>query len=152
MEIPDPDIFQVLQPLPINLFQMYNLADSSPGSTITSSGPCLQFIDTVAAGSYKFTVHFSLLNAPASDTAPFTTVAIGSSLGVPYVNATTGFIDVSSVFLPYKGNEEPNLWIISLAGTVKLPANATTALNIATDFRDSEFLFGTFDVIVERVK
>lgn len=141
--------FQVLDPnLPSN-FLMFNLATSSSGSTISSSGANLQFINTVAAGRYKFTVHFTILNTSSSVLDPETTITLGTPAAAPYVNPVTGFFEVTSQLEPHN-RVGPNAYIVSMAGVVDLPANTTTALNIVS-IQGATFDFGTFDVIVERM-
>lgn len=142
-------VFQVLDPnLPSN-FLMFNLATSSSGSTISSSGANLQFINTVAAGRYKFTVHFTILNTSSSVLDPETTITLGTPAAAPYVNPVTGFFEVTSQLEPHN-RVGPNAYIVSMAGVVDLPANTTTALNIVS-IQGATFDFGTFDVIVERM-
>lgn len=141
--------FQDLEPdLPSN-FLMFNLATSSSGSTISSSGANLQFINTVAAGRYKFTVHFTIINTSSSVNDPETTITLGTPAAAPYVNPVTGFFEVTSQLEPHN-TTSPTAYIVSMAGVVNLSANATTAFNIFS-LQGATFDFGTFDVIVERM-
>nr|QBK85252.1 MAG: hypothetical protein LCIVAC01_00610 [Iridovirus LCIVAC01] len=144
-------VLQFLSPRPPpDPFNMFNPATSSSGSTISSSGENLEFINTVAAGRYKFTVHFTLLNTSSTVDDPETTITLGDFSAIPYVNPVTGFFDVVAQFEPFNTGFNANAFIVSMAGVVDLPANAITALLIAT-LKGSNFEFGTFNVLVEKM-
>jgi len=147
-----PSASAILQPDLPSLFLMYNLASSSNGSTISSSGDNLQFINTVTAGSYKFDINFSIGNEDSTPTEPDVTIYLGDIAGAPYINATTGFADVSTFFEPFNTDTGTKVWKGVMQGVVDLPANAVTSIGIGAVPGPNLLSFGSFNVTVTRLQ
>ncbi len=150
--IVQPAIPPILQPDAVGTFPMFRVANSSPGSGITSSGSDLQFINTASAGTYKFHLQFSVENrTDGQETNPDMTITLADGTGTPYVNAGTGLIQMAAQFEPtttVAGGRTVFLWVMS--GLVALPAAATSSIFIAGG-NTLTFAFGTFNLIVERL-
>nr|QBK85253.1 MAG: hypothetical protein LCIVAC01_00620 [Iridovirus LCIVAC01] len=147
-------LFRVLTP-EVGAFQVNNLASSSPGSTITSSGINSQFIDTVEAGSYRFHVNFTISNVIAGlSSRPRFTFTLGTPAATPYTNPDTGFLQVSTEFEVFTVTTNFfGVFECVIHGVVDLPANSSTTILLKPDVLtpDKEYDFGTFNVEVTRI-
>ena len=147
-----PNILVVLQPVPAESFIMFNLATSSPGSGISSSGANLQFINTIEAGFYEFHIQFTIGNV-IGDQEPELSLTLGTTGAVPYVNPVTGFWEVATEFQPTLDKDGGALEHLAVMhGVVNLPALSTTAVLIKTGGPTSlVYKFGTFNVTVKKL-
>jgi hypothetical protein len=148
-----PNIIIVLQPVPPESFLMFNLASSSPGSGISSSGVNLQFINTIEAGFYEFHIQFTIGNI-GTDPEPELTLTLGTTGGVPYVNPVTGIFEVTTEFQPHLDKNDGALEHLAVMhGVVNLPALSITAVLIKTGGPQNvvQYKFGTFDVTVKKL-
>lgn len=146
--------FTVIEPIPAKVFLVNNLASSSPGSTISSSGTKLQFIDTVAAGSYRFHVQFTISNISGALLRPDFTFTLGTPAAAPYINAGNGFLQVATEFMPLTVQSEGSRrYLCVIHGVVDLPANSSTAIlaKPSTLTPEAEYDFGTFNVEVTKI-
>ena len=147
------NVIQVLQPgSPIN-FLMFNLARSSPGSGISSSGANLQFIDTVEAGEYEFHVQFTISNI-GQDAKPELLLTLGTPAAAPYVNPTTGFFEVTTTFQPVTDKDGFSLQHLAVMhGVVELPAVSSTAVLIKPGgaIPGPDYEVSTFNVTVKKL-
>lgn len=147
-----PSANDILQPDVPGTFNMFNVAASSVGSTITSSGSDLQFINTATAGVYEFRLQFTLSNNNTGPSGPDTSFALAGPTGVPYTNGSTGFIEVISQLEPFTTVDEPQVtYSVSLAGMVTLPPSTATSIFITTGGSPVDFDCGTFNLWVKRV-
>ena len=142
----------ILQPDAPGTFPMFNVAAASAGSTITSSGIDLQFINTVAAGTYEFNLSFTLSNDNTGPSGPDCTIALADVAGTPYTNGGTGFIEVISQFEALTTVDEIQFaYTQTLSGMVTLPAASVTSIFLAGPGAGGVFEFGTFNMWVKRV-
>ena len=147
-----PNILIVLQPVPEEDFLMYNVAASSPGSGISSSGANLQFINTIEPGFYEFHIQFTIGNI-IGDAKPELTLTLGTPAAAPYINPVTGFFEVTTEFQPTLDKNGAALEHLAVMhGVVNLPALSTTAVLIKTGGPTSlVYKFGTFCVTVTKL-
>lgn len=150
--INQPVIPPILQPAAIGTFDMFRRANFSPGSGITSSGSDLQFINTASAGTYKFHLQFSVENrTDGQDTNPDMTITLADGAGTPYVNPTTGLIEMAAQFEPTTTVDQGRtVFLWTMSGVITLPTAATSSIFIAGG-NTLTFAFGTFNLIVERL-
>jgi hypothetical protein len=147
-----PNTLIVLQPVPEEDFFMHNVAASSPGSGISSSGANLQFINTIEPGFYEFHIQFTIGNI-IGDAKPELTLTLGTTGAVPYVNPVTGFFEVTTEFQPTLDKSDNALEHLAVMhGVVNLPALSITAILIKTGGPTSlVYKFGTFNVTVKKL-
>jgi hypothetical protein len=160
------NIQTILQPNAPSSFLMFNQMTnaSSPGTTIISSGPFSQFINTPQAGLYEFTLSFAyiLFHDPTLGQSIIRLIiALGTQFGSIYITGggsprLSNDLEILHTDPPLMVSQNVSAaGMFTLSGVIDLPASSVSSFIATLDINplvgSASFRFNYFNLTVKRL-